>query len=383
MPFPRLKNPLLCRILIYVVLLGSFALPILLWFQLPFFSDRFRGIGFIVLGIGLLICLLKNLLCLITVDLSLAIFRCYQKARRCFSLPPGFSPEKARRRISRFGEEYYPVPCLVPPQMLLYKSAYPMTIHSRSVEKLIAFYETPFLDKELYHRFVSSAATNAKALKGSKTHRFLDKNQRSAPINQVMLVLIFADRVEETFRLTLPDEVCKGGDGFDRALLPCVVDLEQQLCTFDSLRRPNILSAHAAKNRGIDLIRRCLFGGRFPYARSPEWLDPPKDVDWEQTLWSYWRTVKKEMPSDKKQFQKMAHGDLLFRDGYLYVKWHERGVRVPVTLDHAARCAKVEDIDLWYYPKSNKIAKEVVATMKTKITAYFARHGYTAEYVPR
>lgn len=382
MPFPKLKNPLLCQILILAIILGSFLIPVLFLFRLPFFPDWFRAIGSIVLDIGMLTYLLKSFLCLMTVDMTLASLHCYQKVRRRFPLPANFSPEKAKRRIAHFGEEYYPVSCPVPPQMLLYKSAYPLTIYSRSVEKLIAFYETPFLDKDQYRRFVSSAATNARALRGSKTHRFLDKNQRSAPINQVMVVLVFADRVEENFRLTLPDEVCKGGgDSFDSALLPCVVDLEQQLCTFDSLRLPGICFAIAAKNRGISLIRRLLFGGRFPYARAHEWLDRKNETDWEQTLWSYWRTVKKELSCDKKQFQKMSHGDMLFRDGYLYIKWRDRGVRVPVTLDHEAQCAKIENIDLWYYPKANKIAKEIAVDMKTKATAYFAHHGYAAEYI--
>ena len=42
MPFPRLKNALLCRILVYVVVIGAFAVPAVIVVKLPFVPD---GIG--------------------------------------------------------------------------------------------------------------------------------------------------------------------------------------------------------------------------------------------------------------------------------------------------------------------------------------------------
>ena len=380
MPFPRLKNPLLCRILVYVTVLGAALVPMVLVVCLPL-PESIRVVGFAVPLAGLLVYILKNFLCLMAMDTFLATLCCQQKARKHFTLPPGFSPEKVTRKLSHFGQEYYPVPCPVPPQMLLYKSACSLTVYARSIEKLVALYRVPLLDKNLYRNLVTSAAINAKALKGSRPHRFLDKNQRRAPIHQVTVVLILADRVEEDLRAALSEEVCKGGgDEIDTSLLPCVVDLERQLCTFDSFRVPYTGFVYAVKNRGINLIRRSVFGGRFPYSRSPD-RPEPKDADYlDQTLWQLWRATKREVSSDEKRFRKMSHGDLRLRNGYLYVKWKDHGVRLAATLAPETRRAQVEEPDLWYYPKANKISQQTAAALKKQITTYFAHHTYTVTY---
>lgn len=381
MPFPRLKNPLLCRILVYVTVLGAALVPMLLMMHLPL-PEGLQAFAILAPLAGLAVYVHKNFICLMTVDLILATLCCQQKARKHFALPPGFSPEKVTRRLSHFGREYHPVLCQVPPQMLLYKSIYPLSITACSIEKLVALYRVPLLDKNLYRNLVTSAAINAKALKGSRPHRFLDKNQRRAPINQVMVVLILADRVEEKLRSALSEEVCKGGGEINTSLLPCVVDLEQQICTFDSFRVPYTGFVYAAKNRGINLLRRYVFGGRFPYSRSPD-RPEPKDADYlDQTLWQFWRATKRETSSDEKRFRIMSHGDLCLQDNFLYVKWKGHGVRLATTLDPETRRAQVDEPDLWYYPKANKISQQTAAALKKQITTYFAHHTYTVTYTP-
>lgn len=90
------------------------------------------------------------------------------------------------------------------------------------------------------------------------------------------------------------DVVCKNdGDGFDTAVLPCVVEFEKQICTFDSMRIPYTGFQYPVKNRGIIIIRKFLFNNKFPFADSPDTLDPIKDMDPEQSLWTFWRTTKK------------------------------------------------------------------------------------------
>ena len=78
-----------------------------------------------------------------------------------------------------------------------------MTIYSSGIEKLMAVYSVELLDQEQYRLIVSSAKANARALKGAKKHRFLDRAQRSAPLHQVIVIVIFADRVEEQLRTEL------------------------------------------------------------------------------------------------------------------------------------------------------------------------------------
>ena len=119
------------------------------------------------------------------------------------------------------------------------------------------------------------------------------------------MVIIYAKQIDEQFRNDLFDVIRKNcGDGSDTAVLPCVVDLEKMTCTFDSLRIPYIGFQYPVKNRGIRLIRKYLFSGKFTYAYSPDMLVPTEDIDPEQSLWSFWRATKRELILDDKEAKK-------------------------------------------------------------------------------
>jgi len=385
LPFPRLKNALLCRILVYVVVMGAFAVPAVIVVKLPFVPDGIKALACFGAMAGFVVYAIKNFCILMEMDMLLASLHCYNTARTCFALPRSFSAPGVRRRISRFGHPCIPVALAPQPEILRYKGSAPMTIYSCGIEKLMAVYSVELLDQEQYRLIVSSAKANARALKGAKKHRFLDRAQRSAPLNQVIVIVILADRVEEQLRAGLSDTVGKSiGDGFEIAALPCVVDLERRSCTFDSMRYPYMGFGYPVKNRGIRLIRRYLFGGRFPYAASPQTLAPVEGLDTEQTLWHFWRELRGEPAPDNrktiKRFSRMQHGDMTVEDGYLYLKWQDHGIGVPVKLHAETRTVEVGAIGQWLYPKANKIAKSTVKDIKDMIDERFAAEGCAVTY---
>ena len=56
----------------------------------------------------------------------------------------------------------------------------------------------------------------------------LDIVQERAPLNQVSVIMIYANRVEDAFWDELPDMLCKeSGDALELSFLPCVVDLQR------------------------------------------------------------------------------------------------------------------------------------------------------------
>jgi hypothetical protein len=383
---PKLKNALLCRILVYVVVLGGSIAPIIIVANLKFVPEAIKVIVGIGLAVGLLIYLLKNFVLLMAMDVGLAMLHCHNTARKHFILPESFSEQKVERRINRFGKKYEPSAISPRPETLRYKSNAPITIYSSGIEKIIATYRIDFLDKSQYQLIVNSATANSKVLTGKKKHRFLDKSQKSFPLNRATVIVIFAKQVDEKLRNSLFDVVCKnGGDGFDAAILPCVVDLEKQVCTFDSMRMPYTGFQYPVKNRGIKIIRKYLFNNKFPFADSPDMLDPIKDMDSEQSLWDFWKTMKNELVSDdkniKKRFEKMKHGDIVFEDGYIYLKWEDHGLWISVELNEELRTAEIDPIDSWDYPKSHKIAKATIKEIKTLLNTYFAGLGYTTKYI--
>ena len=386
MKSPKLKNALLCRILVYVVVLGGFIAPIIIVANLKFVPEAIKVIVGIGLAVGLLMYLIKNFVLLMAMDVGLAMLHCHNTTRKQFVLPQSFSAKKVEKRISRFGQKCEPIAISPRPETLRYKSNAPMTIYSSGIEKIIATYHIDFLDKNQYQLIINSATANSKVLKGKKKHLFLDKSQKSSPLNRATVIVIFAKQVDEKLRNSLFDVVCKnGGDGFDTAILPCVVDLEKQICTFDSMRMPYTGFQYPVKNRGIKIIREYLFNNKFPFADSPDMLDPIKDMDPEQSLWDFWKTMKKELVSDdknmKKRFEKMKHRDIIFEDGYIYLKWEDHGLWFSVELNEELRMAAIDPIDSWDYPKSHKIAKAAIKEIEILINTYFAGLGYTTKYI--
>lgn len=386
MYFPRLKNALLCRILVYVAVLGGFIAPIIVVVNLKLIPENVKIIVIISLTIGLLVYLIKNFILLMTMDIMLATLHCQNTARKRFILPRSFSVKKIEKKISRFGQKCEPIAISPRPEALQYKSKVPITIYSSGIEIVVATYHVDILDEGYYHLIFNSATANSKALKDKKKHRFLDKSQKKSPLNRATVIIIYAKQVDKKFRDNLFDVVCKnGGDGFDTAVLPCVVDLERQICTFDSLRIPYTGFQYPIKNRSIKIIRKYLFHNKFPFSDSMDNLDPMKNINPEQSLWNFWKTTKKELITDdkkfKKRFKKMEHRNIFLEDGYIYLKWEDRGVWVSVELNDELGIAEIDAIDTWAYPKSNKIAKKTVKEIKSLINTYFAGLGYVVKYI--
>lgn len=386
MNFPKLKHALFCRILVYVVVLGGFIIPCIIIFNLGFIPETVRAIVGFALLIGLLIFIIKNFVLLFMMDMGLAVLHCHNTARKRFALPKSFSVEKTDKKISRFGKKCKPTAISPSPETLRYKSKAPMTVYSSGIEKIIATYHVDFLDKEQYRLIVNSAVTNSKALKGKKKHYFLEKSQKKSPLNRVTVIIIYATQIEEGLRSNLFKKVCENsGDGFDTSVLPCVIDLEKQICTFDSMRIPFMGYQYPAKSRGIKIIRKCLFNNKLTFADSPDTLDPIKDMDPEQSLWSFWRSTKKEqileVKKSKQRFEKMEHREIVFEDDYIYLKWKEHGLWLSVELNEELRTAEVDTFDMWDYPKANKIAKDTIKEIKGLINTHFAGHGYTVKYI--
>ena len=386
MEFPKLKNALLCRILVYVVVLGGFIAPIIIVANLNFVPETIKIITGVTLAIAFLIYLIKNFILLMAMDIVLATLHCNNTARKRFALPKSFAVKNAENRISKFGKQYSPIAISPKPHLLQYKSNAPLTIYSSGIEKVIAVYYIDLLDKNQYHSIINSATANSNSLKGKKKHRFLDKSQKKSPLNRVTVIFLFAKQVDLDFRDNLFKAVCRNvGDGFDTATIPCVVDLETQFATFDSMRIPYAGFQYPVKNRGIRLIRKYLFNNKFTLKTSPDTVDQIKDMDPEQSLWSFWKGMKKELISDekeaKKRYEKMVHKELIFDDGYVYLKWEDKGIWVSVELDEETKFAEIDEIDSWYYPKQNKIAKTTIKEIKGIINSYFAELGYTTRFI--
>lgn len=385
MTFPKLKHALLCRILTYVVVLGGFGLPIAAVCCMRFLPELVRVAIVFALVVGLLVYLFKNFVVLMGMDMALATLHCNLTARTCYDLPRGRSLQAMQKSICRFGTACTPAPIQPQPLQLRYRLSSSATAYTKGIEKVAAAYETDFLDAELYSAIFRSAKTNSSRLIGRKKPLFLDNAQKKAPLNRVTVVVIFAHKIDQTLRKSLYKKVCQqSGDEWEDTIIPCVIDLEKGQCVFNSQRLPYVGFAYPAKNRGIRLIKKLVFGGHMPLKGNLCYAEPIKDVNLEDSLWTFWHSCSKEINGSYKEMSKrmaaMKDGQIIWEEDLLYVKWGERAICQWVAADTAQRKAKVEAITYWSYPKTNPIAKKTIREMEIAINRYFSNQGYQVSF---
>ncbi len=377
---------MLCRITVYVIVLGAFALPAIILAMIPGIPPSVVGVVAFACVAGFLTFAFRNFTLLMGIDFCLTTIHCTNTARLHFTLPSALSPEKVEKRVARFGKMATPVAESSILKSLRYRYSRPVTVYNSGVEKVIVTYRVNSLDDSLYRSILRSASGNSEVLKGKKCPRAIMKAQKKANLNRVTVILIYADHVEDSLATNLFTKVGKqGGDGFETAFLPCVLDFEKRICTFDSVRIPFLGFGYPVKNRGIRLIRKLVFGGRFPYNTSPDRLSLPKDTDPEMTLFSLWKQLKAELIGEERQqrkiFTKLSHCEIFRDDLYLYLKWEDRGVCLSVESDKETRIAMVDFPNFWTYPKSNPIAKATAHEMKRLIESHFAECGYAVQFI--
>ena len=390
---PRLKHPALCSAVIIAALLFPL-LALIGSLFLPGFLPNKWGLLLVAISFaGMLLELWQLFKSGGVTDLALIqlnMLGCYSRARKWYPLPSSFSAEALKRKLARYGAECEPAAVSPRPDVLRYGSSPSAFVDASGIETVVAWYHADELDERLYLQMKSAAKFNAKKLEGQKHYHIVDRQQRKAPLNRCTVMIVCAARVEEAFRQELYKTVCKGlGDEFDHAFLGCVLDLEQKICTFDSLRVPHIVLAGTApaKNRGIALIESLVFDHHLPLdtaAERPEkhaWI---KDLDPEMTLWEFLRAQKQELglidTENQKQFKKMQHGEVALVDDLLFIKWHERGTLTAVEPDDTLGRVTVAPLLYWDFPKANQISKKDLQALRNRIALFYAERGYVCEF---
>jgi hypothetical protein len=384
MKFPKLKNALLCRILTYVVVLGSFGLLVALVACIPFIPDAIRVAIILALTIGLIIYLFSNFTVLMSMDVMLAALHCNNTSRRQF--PVSVNSKRIEKRLKLFGKSCVSKGVHPEAHMIRYKLSPSMTVYARGIEKVVCVYHTDILDKDGYDAIARSAKSISNSLSGKKKVLFSDSSQKNAPLNRVTVMIIFAKRVDDRLWSKLYETVSsQDGDGYKISFIPCVIDENRGQCVFNCLREPYFGYAYPVKNRGIRLVRKLVFGGRLPLRGNNSFIPPSKDIDTEQSLWAFWRQMKKELIDDdkaeKKCFEALEHAQILIKDEMLYIKWGARGACVPIDIDEEEHIADVGDLIAWHYSRSNPISKKDRADMKEIIKQHLENEGFTCNFL--
>lgn len=387
MEYPKIKNALLCRILIYIVVIGGFLFPIIPVWLMPFISEGAKVLISFALVVALIVYIVKNFVTLMTMDTTLASINCFNNARTLFYLPDNFSTKNLQNKVLQFGKSCNVQPLFPQPDSLQYKFKTSWESYSKGTEKVIVTYHTERLDKELYLEIFNSAKRNSTALIGTQKPLFLDKGQKKAPLKRITVVFIFTETIAERFCSDMYNTLCKqNGDGINDCILPCVIDLERKLCSFNSVKLPYLGFGCPVINTGIKIIKKTIFGGKPSLENNNHFINKEFDNDLDDSLWTFWKSTKKEVVGDEKEryklFEGMEHKQIVFdkEDEFIYMKWEDKGLWLSVILNEDTGIVEVDSIHSWDYPKSNMIEKKTTKEIEKNIRAYFAGIGYSARF---
>lgn len=384
MNYPKLKNPLLCRLTPYAVVLGVTAIPIVAVFLFPV-HDVIRVIVLCSALGGLLAYIIRNALVLMSMDMMLAQLCLERTARTQYSLPRGRTPKAILKSLSRIGTKCDPISMEPQPSNLRYRFTAPLTYYNQGIERVITVFETDLLTRDTYRRFLRVAKANSKSLIGQKKALFLDHQQKKAPLYRVTVVVILAKSIDPGLYGTLYKLVSDTADDEEtNSIVPCVIDLGQNICCFDCLGVPYIGFSYAAKNHGIRLVKKCVFGGRLPLRNNRHYLNRDNDLSPDDTVWKLWKDLHHQLIGEDKQtqwqFEAMAEGEICVQNMLLYLKWDNRGISQVVKPDKEKLTVTVEAVTNWAYPKSNLISKKIRSQLQDRITEYYKKQGYTVQF---
>lgn len=396
LPFPKLKYPLLCHILLYTPAVAMAFLPLAL---LAAFEEQITSvipmpvtvIIILTLMILTIIMLIHDSAMFLSIEAYLSAISNYLKDRKCFSTDKnGKTRNEAEKyisgRMSRLGYTCKPMLSNPAPILIKYYSAFSWTIYYARIEKMCLLYSVDTLDMKLYSQIVTSVKTNTLHLHGDKSKMFfIDKQKKKAPLASAIAVVILADSVDEKVISAVRKNI---GSYSDSVILPCVADISAGKYYFDACNETYMLGVMGKpmKNFAIDIIRKAVFGGRLPLRGNTDFTEF-KNYDPDATLWdaiAEFRIDKEgRVPLIYRLLAKrIKAGQFKFIGNYIFCKIRKKTMAFRYELDKENE--KLIRITLRKKSISDfgkNISKKELETLRSGLADFLESEGFEYEFI--
>ena len=388
--FPKLKNPTLCKIILYAPAFLAFPLLILMATFEEILNSFLPDVAIIFLLIApilfSLVYLLHNPFMFLCMDVNLEGIRLHLKDRKFFQTAKNGSTraeaEKSiSRRMSRLGYTCAPNKASPAPLLIKFYSHYSWTVFYARIEKICLLYSVEHLDVALYNRIISSASSNISPLHGDKSQmRFIDKQKKKAQIASAAAVIILADSTDEK----IPSMVRRNIGSYDESvILPCVADMSSGKYYFDSLADIHMLgiSGKPAKNYAPETIKKAVFGGSLPFKGNDN-LCEMKNFDPESTLWeaiAEYNFSESKVPFIYRMLaRRVKPGQFKFRGSCILCKIRKKAMVFPYKTDSE----EPKHLHITLSKKSvsefeKNLSKKEFETLSDALAEYLDSEGYT------
>ena len=249
-----------------------------------------------------------------------------------------------------------------------------------STERGAIVFRAPHLTAELYHNIMSDAMAQHRAIHSQRWDKI--KNKKTPQF--ATAVIIIADSTDnEAAEIVL--KKIKAEKGY---VLPCVIDASTQGYCFDGEKEIAVTNGIIfEKNLCISLLKKLIFGGKAPkpdkkYIKSFDDMDYNPETPFLELLSNTLKNMKETKKGAKKELAEMAEklgdGQTEILEEVCYCKI---GDNIGVSLMFAEDEDEPKKVDVlileeWQYPKSKKLTKDELSTLRRLTESALKKEGY-------
>lgn len=321
MKYPKLKQTVLCQILLYLPVILLFFGPMLLGLALDL-----SGIWIIVGLVLALVYMLVNFMYILIAEAMLFSIRNYKKQRREYiTTQNGTTRADVSRavlsRLKRWGRQQSTGDG---DYLLYYRNAASIQKWYSRLQYRVVVYSTAHLTAEEYRRCRHrSRHLFLKAPEG-KYGWWQTKDEKSQPVCQINVLIILADTVAPECRV-LPYR--------DHEPLVCLAECSTGKYYLDSTQEYYDLGAmpKPPQNFQSSLLWKLMYRGRLPLKSSPAMVEEAPVDNLNQSIWSFLAELRRDFKDGDDELKREAvkmlktlpENQLRQTDCIIYYKYHD------------------------------------------------------------
>lgn len=375
MKFPKLKHATLCQVLLYLPAFSFFFVLIVLSFLPESWqeNDLVSFLGIFPPMVFSLWYLFYNLLFFLGTDGLFSDIRQWKIDREEYrtkhnGLGREIIQKKLLRRCARWGKKFETQKKDVRDVTVYYHQGYSWTVFRPSIENRVAICSTHYLTEEEYHILSGQARRALHRVHFGKV-RFKPKSEQKGTRAEACVVIFLADWVDERVK-ALARKPLKQTD--DICILPCVVQCSDG-CYYTDCKAEHYMigiMSRPARNYACALLRRLVFGGRFP--KENRATQPAFDAEFspEISLWEFirmfrklWKEADSQIEKDRaKAYRQLRSGETrIDKDG---IVWYKQDIRLAeyafLPSEEDEMLVTLADDSAWYYLKDDDFVLRLI-----------------------
>lgn len=404
MKFPKIKNTVLCELILYFPAGSMFwyLIIMVLIHGTDMEINAAQIICLLALGVLSVVYLLypKHFCLFMMGDALFSGIRAWKRDRLEYrTFCNGHSRESAEKRILRrcrlWGRRYNDLKASDAEQFkIYYRHCSSASALTSGIEKRVAVCSVEHLTEENYSSLITKARQLLKRIPDGKLY-FKTASEKKAPWSYACIVVMLADRVDAEVRaLARKTRTVKE----NKYLLPCVSECPSGTYYLDGEREYYTvgLAARPAKNFALSLLHKLVFASRWPLKDKTQLPSSDLEKYLDMSLWEYIRKFNNDYAENKidsakerkQMLRSLSDGEMQVGEHAIYYQMGKRFVECAYLLDDddeklisfsVEEFCHIREKEFPYKASKRKMKKEQIIAAAEQIEALLIAQGYRIE----